>query len=131
MNIQPLTIQGLALQDLAGEAARRKEQGWRLVTISCVPRTDGQVDLLYHFDKDLVMETLGLQVPGRSRLPSLAPVYPGAYLVENEIQDQFGLVFDGLTPDFKGGLLLQPEARLSPLAAYSVAAKDESKMGDE
>ena len=114
MNATPVT-----LADLPDEAARRKERGWRLVTVTCVPVPDGNLDLLYHFDRDLVLEHLRLTVERGAEVPSLTPVHPGAYLVENEIQDQFGLRFAGLAPDFQGGLMLEPEVRLSPLAAYT------------
>lgn len=110
----------IPLSALAEESARRAAEGWRLVTATCVPLSGGELDLIYHFDKDLCMEQVRVTVARDTQLPSLTPDHAGAYLVENEMQDQFGLRFAGLAPDFGGCLLLEPEMRLSPLAAYSV-----------
>ena len=40
--------------------------------------------------------------------------YFAAFLVENEIQDQFGLHFDGLALDYDEGLYLEEEAGRTP-----------------
>jgi len=120
-----MIAQTIDLPGLADESARRAADGWRLVTVTCVPLPDTNLDLIYHFDKNLTMEQVRLTVPRGTTLPSLTPDHPGAYMVENEMQDQFGLRFTGLAPDFGGHMLLEPEARLSPLAAYSVAPKQE------
>ncbi|MBU1247380.1 MAG: NADH-quinone oxidoreductase subunit C [Proteobacteria bacterium] len=113
--------------ELSAESLRRASGGWRLVTATCVPLKDGDLDLIYHFDKNLVMEQVRFTVPRGSVLPSLTQDHPGAYLVENEMQDQFGLRFTGLAPDFGGHMFLEPEARLSPLAAYTIAPKKEEE----
>lgn len=115
-----MNARAVTLETLVREAAAYKENGWRLVTMTCAPLADGRLDLLYHFDKDLTLEHLRLTVERGAEVPSLCPVHAAAYLVENEVQDQFGLTFAGLAPDFRGGLMLEPEVRLSPLAAYSV-----------
>ncbi|BCS89918.1 NADH-quinone oxidoreductase subunit C [Pseudodesulfovibrio sediminis] len=120
-----MNAETISLSELGAESARRATEGWRLVTATCVPLKDGDIDLIYHFDRDLVMEQVRLTVARDAELPSLNPDHPGAYLVENEIQDQFGLRFSGLTPDFGGQMFLEPEARLSPMAAYTVVPKKE------
>lgn len=117
----------ITMQDLPAEAMSRAAKGWRLVTLTCVPLAgEGEgLDLLYHFDKDLLMEQVRLTVPRGAEVPSITGSHPGAYLVENEIQDQFGLRFSGLAPNFEGALLLQPGQRLSPLATFNIKEKGE------
>jgi hypothetical protein len=110
----------ITLKELPAEAARRAAQGWRFVTATCVPLPDGGIDLLYHFDRELALEQVRLTVACGAEVPSITPDHPGAYLVENEIQGQFGLRFSGLAPDFGGSLLLEPGQRLSPLASCEV-----------
>ena len=38
-------------------------------------------------------------------MPSISGVLFTAFLVENEIRDQFGIMFDGLVLDYQGKLL--------------------------
>jgi ech hydrogenase subunit D len=105
---------------LLGEAARLKVQGWRLVTLSCTEIDATTVDLLYHFDKGLKLKHLRLAAAKASPVPSISPVYFAALLVENEIQDHFGLTFDGLIVDYKGTLYMEEEALKTPYCRYSL-----------
>ena len=57
-------------------------------------------DILYHFDKNLQMAHLRLTVTKDTPIPSITPVFLAAFLVENEIQDMFGLHFEGLPINF-------------------------------
>ena len=41
--------------DLIGEVAKLKIQGYRLVTLSCTEIDADRIDVLYHFDKDLLI----------------------------------------------------------------------------
>jgi hypothetical protein len=47
-------------------------------------------------------------------------VYFAALLVENEIQDFFGIAFEGLAVDFKGMLYLEEEAIKTPYCRFSL-----------
>ena len=85
---------------MLGETARLKAEGYRLVTLSCVEKDETQVDILYHFDKNLQMAHLRLTVTKDTPIPSITPVFLAAFLVENEIQDMFGLHFEGLPINF-------------------------------
>jgi len=105
---------------LIGEAAKLKVEGYRLVTLSCVEIDEKSVDILYHFDRDLELKHLRLTVAKTSTVPSISPVYFCALLVENEIQDFFGLCFKGLVVDFKGTLYLEEEALKTPLCRFSI-----------
>ena len=105
---------------LVGEAAKLKVQGYRLVTLTCTELDESTLDLLYHFDQDLRLKHLRLTAPKDQPVPSISPVYFAALLVENEIQDFFGLKFEGLLVDYQGTLYLEEEALKTPYCRFSL-----------
>lgn len=105
--------------DLIGEVAKLKIQGYRLVTLSCTEIDANSIDVLYHFDKDLGLKHLRLTAMKTEPVPSISPVYFAALLIENEIQDFFGLKFQGLVVDFQGMLYLEEEALKTPFCKFS------------
>jgi ech hydrogenase subunit D len=105
---------------LVGETARLKVEGYRLVTLTCTEIDADRLDLLYHFDKDLALMHLRLTVAKSDSVPSISPVYFAALLVENEIQDLFGLRFQGLVVDYRGTLYLEEEALKTPFCRFSL-----------
>lgn len=104
-----LTAQPIAADALLAEGQRLFDEGYRLVTYSVVDLGDENVDIIYHFDKDLEMVHYRLTHPKAQPVPSLTPIYFAALLIENEARDQFGLVFDGLVLDFNRTLYLDEE----------------------
>ena len=48
-----LNAKPIAIDAIVGEAKALFEQDYRLVTYSVVDLGDGNVDIIYHFDKDL------------------------------------------------------------------------------
>ncbi len=113
-------ITSIKRENLVGEAARLKVEGYRLVTLSCTEIDAGTVDLLYHFDKELALAHLRLAVAKADSVPSISPVYSAAFLIENEIQDLFGLRFQGLVVDYQGTLYLEEEALKTPFCRISL-----------
>ena len=109
---------------LLGEVAKLKVAGYRFVTISCVETSAEVVELLYHFDKDFNLRHLRLGVPHGAQVPSISPLYFAAFLVENEIQDLFGLCFDGLVIDYGRTLYLDGDLQATPFCKYSLKAAD-------
>jgi ech hydrogenase subunit D len=107
--------------NLVGAVAKLKVEGYRFVTLSCMQGHENTVVILYHFDKDLVLKHLRVHVPADCPLPSITPVYFAAFLVENEIQDLFGLRFSGLTVDYERTLYLDGEVKVTPFCRYTVA----------
>jgi ech hydrogenase subunit D len=105
---------------LVGEVAKLKVQGYRFVTLSCTELDESSIDILYHFDKDLELTHLRLTTAKADPVPSISPVYFAALLVENEIQDFFGLKFEGLAVDFQGTLYLEEEALKTPYCRFSI-----------
>jgi len=90
--------------DLPAASAGLRATGWRLVTASCVPRPGGARTVLYHFERDERLRHLRVEVPAEGAVPSIGGVYPGAFLVENEMRELQGLAVSGLTIDYGGRL---------------------------
>ena len=99
---------------LGNKIAEMKKNGYRFVTMSCVDLDSDTVDILYHFDKNLELEHFRLTIPKSEAVPSISPIYFAAFLVENEIQDQFGIRFDGLAIDYNRTLYLEEEVQRAP-----------------
>jgi ech hydrogenase subunit D len=91
-----------------------KNKGYRLVTLTCSALGDAH-DVLYHFDKDYELRHLRVRIPRGETLPSITGLFFAAVLVENEIQDLFGLTVTGMVVDFKGRFLLSEGAPVAPL----------------
>lgn len=112
---------------LVGEAAKIKVEGFRLVTMSCVELDGNTVNILYHFDKDLTLKHLRLTASKDSSVPSISSVYFAAFLVENEIQDFFGIRFKGLVLDYERTLYLDEEVKIKPFCKYTVEKSDQKE----
>jgi ech hydrogenase subunit D len=96
-----------------------KEEGFRLVTLSSA-ELEESVCVLYHFDKDLELRNFKVDVPKGSKIGSIASVYPCAFLVENEIKEQFGVEFDGIPLDFQGMLYCDEEVQKTPFCNIGI-----------
>jgi ech hydrogenase subunit D len=107
-------------ETLVGEAAKIKVQGYRFVTLSCAQRDEDSFDIYYHFDQNLTLKNLKLSISKDVPVPSITPVYFAAFLVENEIQDLFGIIFDGLVVDYRRTLYLEEEIKVAPFCRSTV-----------
>ncbi len=108
---------------LVGETARIKVEGYRFVTMSCVETGENEIEILYHFDRDLKLLHFFLRTAKDTAVPSISPVWFSAFLVENEIQDLFGLRFAGLVLDYQGTFYLDEEVKTTPFCRYFVSGK--------
>ena len=113
----------ITLDQVVGACARKKAEGYRFVTMSCVAGDADTVDILYHFDNGFELAHLLLSVSAQGSVPSISGIYFAAFLVENEIQDLFGLRFAGLVLDYKQTLYLDPEVRRAPFCKVAVVEK--------
>jgi ech hydrogenase subunit D len=109
--------------DVITQMRNLKYEGFRLVTMSSVDLGDS-VSVLYHLDKDLQIINLRVNVPKGKKMPCISSVYPGAFLVENEIKEHFGVDFDGLPIDFEGMLYLDEEVRKTPFCNMGINRHD-------
>ncbi len=116
----------VASGQLVAEVSKLKAAGWRLVTMSSVEIDATTMEILYHFDKDLKLTNLRLTVAKGGTVPSISGVLFTAFLVENEIRDQFAITFEGLVLDYQGKLLNETvqTATTSPFCRFAVKAAD-------
>jgi ech hydrogenase subunit D len=113
-------IMDISMEHVVGEAAKMKVEGYRFVTLSCVEIDEARVDILYHFDREFQLKHLRLPVLKDTPVPSISPVYFAAFLVENEIQDLFGIRFQGLAIDYDCTLYLEADVKKTPFCKYVV-----------
>lgn len=126
MSIEATTV---APAQLVAEVTKLKAGGYRFVTMSSVELDETNMEVLYHFDRDLTLVNLRVPVAKGGSLPSISGVLFGAFLVENEIRDQYALTFDGLVLDYQGKLYAETAqtAASSPFCKYAVkSAKKEA-----
>ena len=111
---------------IVAEVSKLKAEGYRLVSLTSVELDATQMEILYHFDKDLVLKNLRMTIAKGSTVPSISGVLFGAFLVENEIRDQYSITFEGLVLDYQGKLMtdcVQTPAT-SPFCRYAVKTKE-------
>ena len=120
-----IVAENVSFTNISDRVAELKSQGYRFVTITCVRVEGGQAELLYHFDRHLGLVHLRLSAEGSGMLPSISAIFPAAYLVENEIQDHFGLHFSGLVPDYRRTLFLEGEGEAAPFCRDQLAKKEQ------
>lgn len=116
----------VTLAELLDRVGAVKRDGFRFVTCTGL-QSDGNVDVIYHFDRDYQMQHLRLSVTPDTPVPSISAVYPGAFLAENELQDFFGLKVTGLPIDYHGRLFLAEDAPVAPM--LKVVNKDDQGEG--
>ena len=82
----------IELADLLENALVRKNKGWRLSQI-CAAFRDGHYELSYSFadDETLDFETLRVNCPINSVVPSISELYSAADFYENEMKELFGV----------------------------------------
>lgn len=107
-------VSEVTLETVVDEVAKKKEAGWRFVTITGTEAPESGIDLIYHFDKDLVLSHLRMEIPRALPIPSVSGVYLAALLAENELQDFFAVKFEGLAIDFNRTLFLEEEVTEIP-----------------
>lgn len=113
---------------LMAEVQALKNGGQRLLTMTSVDLGES-FDLLYHFDLDLRMTHLRLTVPKGESVPSISGIYFAALIIENEIQDLFGIKFEGLALDFGGNFYLEEEVKKYPFCKVTVGKTETAGEG--
>jgi hypothetical protein len=97
-------IQGLAAQKV------------RFCTATCLD-LGRHFEIIYHFETapGQKLTHYRLPLPKGEPLPSISSVYLAAALIENEIQELFGIVVEGLAIDFSRGMISAKEGPRSYL----------------
>ena len=110
--------------------------GYRFITMTVVDKGE-EFDIFYHFDLDYEMTTLQLVLKKGETLPSISGVCFAAVVVENEIQDLFGIKVTDLAIDYEKHFLLaadapaQPFCRVPGVGVTAVASDGKSVQGGE
>jgi len=104
-----------------------KNNRYRLVTMTAVDLGD-QLELIYHFDRDFKTTNLRVQVDKNKPIHSISGIYFCAFLIENEIQDHFGVKFKKLAIDFGGHLLLDQRSDIkAPFCSVTIKQENGGK----
>lgn len=99
-------LKEISANDLLAETLKMKNDGYRLVAVTCTNK-DG-MELTYSFDKDHDLINLRILTDTETELPSISIIYPYSFLYENEIKELFGVKITGITPDFNDNLYKIP-----------------------
>ena len=87
--------------------------GYRFVTMTVVDKGE-EFDIFYHFDLDYKMVNYQLVLKKGEVLPSISGICFAAVIVENEIQDLFGITVSDLAIDYEKHFLLSADAPAEP-----------------
>lgn len=97
------------------EAVRAyRDRNARFITASCLDRGE-RFEILYLFDESLKTVAVRTFLPKGQKLPSITGVYLCGFLVENELQDLFGIEVEGLDIDYRGKFLVTNTFETPPL----------------
>lgn len=88
--------------DLLSKIFKMKNDGYRLVAISCTNK-DG-IEMTYSFDKEYDFVNLRLNIDYDTKIKSISSVYPYSFLYENEIKELFGVNIEDISLDFDNNL---------------------------
>ena len=103
----------LELSNLLEKIASLMPRGYRFVTMTAVD-AGAYFDIYYHFDYHFELNTFLLKLPKEKSLPSISGICFAALLVENEIQDLFGITVTDLVIDYNKSFLLAQDAPVKP-----------------
>ena len=97
----PMSFEHIGPGDLLPRADALCKEGWRIVQILAVSLAEG-VELSYAFGLVHELRILRFVAAPGSPVPSLTPVFPAAFLYENEIHDLFGVAIERIAVDWLG-----------------------------
>lgn len=92
--------------ELLAETVHLKNEGYRLVAISCTAK-DG-LELSYSFDKEYDFVNLRFVTDTETEVDSISSLFSYAFLYENEIKELFGANIKDIIIDFKNNLYKIP-----------------------
>lgn len=100
------TIKVISSNELLAEVLHLKNDGYRLVAITCTCK-DG-MELSYSFDKNYELLNLRINIGLDEDIASISFLYPFAFLYENEIKELFGVNIKDIAVDFNNSLYKIP-----------------------
>lgn len=99
-------IKMISSNELLAETLHLKNDGYRLVAITCTNK-DG-MELSYSFDKDYDFLNIRVIIGDEDEISSISIIYPFAFLYENEIKELFGVKIKDISIDFNNSLYKIP-----------------------
>jgi ech hydrogenase subunit D len=106
INMNGQIIKMISSNELLAETLHLKNEGYRLVAITC---TCGEgMELSYSFDKDYEFLNLRIIVGMEEEISSISFIYPFAFMYENEIKELFGVMIRDIAVDFNNSLYKIP-----------------------
>lgn len=100
------TIKEITVNDLLAEVLKLKNEGCRLVAITCTAKDS--LELSYSFDQDYDLISLRIITDTETEIASITAMYPYAFLYENEIKELFGANIININLDFDNNLYKIP-----------------------
>ena len=91
----------ISLDQFISTVESYKERGWRFANL-CGSTVGDKVELLCSFALGEELENLSMLVGIDDRVPAVSPLFPSAFLNENETSELFGVKFEGMILDFGG-----------------------------
>lgn len=116
------------LDGLLDEAKKQDQAGYRLLTATGLDEGD-HFEIIYHLaskpDAKGASQILNLRIafPKDAEVPSLTGVFPGGFLIENEMKELVGIKIIGISIDYGGRLFMTEDAPAFPLAKGSISAE--------
>ncbi|HWT27746.1 MAG TPA: NADH-quinone oxidoreductase subunit C [Mobilitalea sp.] len=110
-------IKEILPKDLLAETIHLKNEGYRLVAITCTNKKTkdeetsvekDEMELSYSFDKDYDLINLRFSVCADDEIESVSLLYSYAFLYENEIKELFGVSIKDISLDFNNTLYKIP-----------------------
>lgn len=96
-----LTVEEIEVGGLIPTVDALRAAGWRIIQVLGISGTD-HIELNYSFGLGMRHRILRLRVAPEVEVPSITPVFLGAYLYENEIRDLFGVKIERIAVDWLG-----------------------------
>ena len=100
------TIKMISAGELLAETLRLKNDGFRLVAITCTCKEG--MELSYSLEKDYDLLSLRFVTDTVEEVKSISCIYPYAFLYENEIKELFGVNIIEISLDFNNTLYKIP-----------------------
>lgn len=113
-------IRMITANELLAETLKLKNEGFRLVAITCssVKRKEGEdvsaedmqkdMELTYSFDQGQDFNNLRILTDTKEEIMSISVIYAYSFLYENEIKELFGVNIQNISVDFQDQLYQIP-----------------------
>ena len=117
---------------LVGEGKKMLDAGAKFVTAVCND-LDSELEVTYFFSSNRGTEMKGLRltVAKDQEVPSISGATLAAVLIENELQELFGLKVKGIAIDYGGHMLLAHDSPTTPMLKEKKAVADAADKGGE